>query len=374
MANEVNQLTINAAGDSWVDSIPSAISTGYQAQNTNIQAHSVGQDLSSVRVSGTDVIVDISGPIDVDGIPFSVTSAVTLTPSSGGVQYIQIVAGATSTQKSLELTTSTPVWDASKNGLYNGANRVLNWVVYCYPNTLKILKLSDAQYSNASLGAISETYEINGFVRWADMAKFIYSQYISNFSATSPRGVVIADGDAITTATTNTTVYIHDGLTGTISGSFTNPSGNNGSSLGFDGLNLIIGTETNIYLQSGITSTTTSSFSYNGYGGVAWDGTNLISLTTPGGTLSIHDGFSATILSSVSIGGSTQYNGIGFDGKHILVNDGAAGAIRFYDHSSLEYLGAISSSTNYYSAAYYDKKLFRADQPSGAIRIYGISL
>lgn len=129
MANEVNQLTINAAGTGWVDSTPSAISTGYQAQNTNIQAHSVGQDLSSVRVSGTSVIIDISGPIDVDGIPFSVTSAVTLTPSSSGVYYIQVVAGATATQKSLELTTSTPVWDAAKNGLYNSGNRVLNWIV-----------------------------------------------------------------------------------------------------------------------------------------------------------------------------------------------------------------------------------------------------
>jgi len=373
MANELEILTENAAGDGWVDSVPGPVSTGYAAQNTNIQARTVGQDLSSVRVSGSDIILDISGPIDVDGLPFAITSQITLTPSSGGVFYIQVVAGSTSLQKSLELTSDAPTWDADKYALYNGSNRVLNWVIYAYPNTLKLLRLSDPQYSNKSLGSPVETNEINGFLRWSDMAKFIYSQYITSFGATEPVGIVVADGNAITSRSSASTIYIHDGLTAIISDSFSHPSGNTLSKLGYDGSNLIVGTSSAIYLHSGLTPTVLDTLSLNGFGGVAWDGKNLIGLSSPAGILTKYDGFSTTVIVSASIGGA-QYNGIGFDGKHILVNDGTAGNIRFYDHDTLEYLGSISSSTNYWGAAYYNKKLLRSNLNGNNILIYGVSL
>ena len=129
MANELEQTTINATGTSWVDSSPGPISTGYQAQNTNITARTVGQDLSSVSADGGDVVIAISGPIDVDGLPFSVTSEITLSPDASGTYYIKVVDGSTTTQKSLELTTDAPVWDAAKNALYDDDDsRVLNWI------------------------------------------------------------------------------------------------------------------------------------------------------------------------------------------------------------------------------------------------------
>ena len=79
MANEAQQLTVNAAGTSWVDVTPGAVSTGYQIQNTTIEADYVGIYATHVTASGGDATLQISGPVDVAGILYKITAAVTLT-------------------------------------------------------------------------------------------------------------------------------------------------------------------------------------------------------------------------------------------------------------------------------------------------------
>lgn len=128
MANEAQLLTINAAGTSWVDVVPGAVSTGYQAQNTNIEAGRVGVDATHVTASGGDAILQISGPVDVNGLAYKITSAVTLTPGSDGTWYIKLAAG-TGGNLTPTLQAGTGTWDAGKNALYDSGERVLNWRV-----------------------------------------------------------------------------------------------------------------------------------------------------------------------------------------------------------------------------------------------------
>lgn len=127
MANEAELLTVNAAGDSWVDISPAAVSTGYQAQNTNIEADRVGIDATNVSVAGGVATLEVSGPVDVDGLPYKIASATSLTPATDGVWYIRLVPGA-GNNLTPELTGDRGTWDAGKNAFYDGpGNRVLNW-------------------------------------------------------------------------------------------------------------------------------------------------------------------------------------------------------------------------------------------------------
>jgi len=151
MSNELELVTENAAADSWVDATPGAITTGYQAQNTTISAAYIGMDNSSVSVSGSDVVVAVSGPIDDSGLLFSVGSAVTLTPPSSGTYYIRVIAGTAWNQRSLELTTDVPSWDAVKNGLYSSGKRVLNWVIVHDGTTITLARPLEPQGNNVTL-------------------------------------------------------------------------------------------------------------------------------------------------------------------------------------------------------------------------------
>ena len=132
MADELTILTENVASDSWVDAIPSAVSTGYQAQNTNINANRNGIDLSYVRYdSGTDeIVIEESGPIDDNGLPFAVGTEIRFANPGAGTWYLRVIPGSTTVDRSLEITASKGTWDGSKNGLYDGSSRrVLNWVI-----------------------------------------------------------------------------------------------------------------------------------------------------------------------------------------------------------------------------------------------------
>ena len=129
MANELEFLTINEAGTSWVDLSPSAESTGYQAQNTNIEARTNGQDDTTLTISGTTVVLDPSGVIDDNGVPITIKSQVVLSIPSDGTYYIKVVAGTASTQRSLQLVTTAGLWDISKNAYYEVGERILNWEI-----------------------------------------------------------------------------------------------------------------------------------------------------------------------------------------------------------------------------------------------------
>lgn len=322
MANELTQTTINALGTGWIDSTPGATSTGYQAQNTNIQARTLGQDLSSVRVSGTDIIVDISGPIDVDGTPFSITSAVTLTPYTGGVQYIKVVDGSTTTQKSLELTTNTPVWDASKNALYDSGDRVLNWEIL--PNeTIRLNRIKDPQYLNTALGSSEQTIGNLGFTRWNDLMPLTYPYYFDSFvPIANASKMCVIGGDLYVIA--STTLYHFDGISNSLLDSFTHGLGNvSGITYDYVSNNLLLCTQNTLYIMDGISSTVLTSFAISTFtNGIAFDGTNLIRVDGDLGSggsnfVRIHDGITSTVLTSISI--STSYiRGVTYDGNNII--------------------------------------------------------
>ncbi len=132
MADELEIITENDAGTSWVDLVPDEVSTGYQAQNTNIEANRNGIDLSYVRYdSGADeIVIEPSGPIDDNGLPFSVDSEIRFANPGAGTWYLRVIPGSTSLLRSLEITSGKGTWDGSKNGLYDGSSRrVLNWII-----------------------------------------------------------------------------------------------------------------------------------------------------------------------------------------------------------------------------------------------------
>ena len=131
MADELEILTENAAGTSWVDLVPGDISTGYQAQNTNIEANKNGFDASSMRWdSGTsELVFDESGVIDEGGLPFVTKSEARLAIGGAGTKYIKLNAGSTSLLRSFGFASGAGTWDASKNGYYESGDRVLDWVI-----------------------------------------------------------------------------------------------------------------------------------------------------------------------------------------------------------------------------------------------------
>lgn len=130
MADELSIITTNAAANGWVDSVPGAVSSGYQAQNTVISSMLLGIDKSEVTMSGANVIIAPSGPVDVNGQPFMVTTRTTLALQGSGPHYIRINTGSTWNRRSLQSTEDAPTYDATKRGLYRGGTRYLNWIIH----------------------------------------------------------------------------------------------------------------------------------------------------------------------------------------------------------------------------------------------------
>ena len=132
MADEIEILTENAGGTSWVDLTPSAISTGYQAQNISIDANRNGIDSSSISwdIATSEIVFSPSGLMDENGLPFVAKSEARASLGGAGVYYIRLIAGTTSLLRSISLVTTAGTYDASKNGFYESGDRVLDWVIY----------------------------------------------------------------------------------------------------------------------------------------------------------------------------------------------------------------------------------------------------
>ena len=123
------------------DSTPGAVSTGYQAQNTNLVAQRTGIDKTYVSGGVGTVTVEISGPVDVNGVLYDIKTQTVLTPPSAGRYYITL-QGAGPQYLTPTLGTSAGTFDPLKNARYDVSNyRVLNWVIYfdgtdCYASRL----------------------------------------------------------------------------------------------------------------------------------------------------------------------------------------------------------------------------------------------
>ena len=123
------------------DSTPGAVSTGYQLQNTNLVSQRTGIDKTYVSGGVGTATVEISGPVDVNGVLYDIKTQTVLTPPSAGRYYITL-QGAGPQYLTPTLGTSAGTFDPLKNARYDASNyRVLNWVIYfdgtdCYANRL----------------------------------------------------------------------------------------------------------------------------------------------------------------------------------------------------------------------------------------------
>jgi hypothetical protein len=114
--------------------VPEAVSTGYQRQNTNFNAVTVGHsniEIGNINNSNTPTIVGGS-VIEVNGGIYRASSTETITnasnaglspPASNAQNYIYAVPGESSL--SWQYSSSAPTWNAAKGGWYNGNNRAV---------------------------------------------------------------------------------------------------------------------------------------------------------------------------------------------------------------------------------------------------------
>jgi len=168
MADEIEILTKSEDESSWVDLVPSQVSTGYQAQNTNLEALRNGYDLFDVSYSSPNIIVAISGIVDENGLPFVVKSAINIDidGEADNVYYLRLIAGTNSMFRSLSLVTTPGTWDAGKNGFYESGDRILDTI---------IVKTSTEIYFIRRIGRNHKLYQMNQNLRTEDSPTFANS-------------------------------------------------------------------------------------------------------------------------------------------------------------------------------------------------------
>ncbi len=377
MANELEILTTNQAGDGWIDNTPGQVSTGYQAQNTNIQARSLGQDLTYVRVSddGLGVTIEISGPVDDGGVPFKLSAQTTLTPSAAGTWYIAVTAGTDALSRSLELVQGTPAYDSTEGVLKIAGDRILNWTVTKSPLFVAVSPIAQT----GSLGGAFSLASPDGYIRYRDYPYLWFGVVMDSFSSPgpAPTGLTFDGTNLISCDNNSDTIYIHDGISISILSSFSSPN-TLPRGLTFDGTNLIScdqGTAT-IYIHDGISSSILSSFSSPGVAptGLAFDGTNLISCYRSANTIYIHDGISSSILSSFSSPGAAP-DGITFDGANLISCSGTLATIYINRETSSDILYSLPSPSSSPSGLAFDGvNLISCDQASSTIYIHGFKM
>lgn len=157
-------LTTNENGDGWIDNVPGAVSTGYQIQNTNITARTLGGDSTSLSISGNIVtLAGGSGVVDVNGVPFVVLTEKVFLQAyfSEGVNFFTIEDGATNLLKSIGKSTLSPSWNPIKNYLETSTGlRVLNWVIVKDNGVVSIKRIEQPQnFANTARSGIGRGEE-----------------------------------------------------------------------------------------------------------------------------------------------------------------------------------------------------------------------
>lgn len=112
------------------DSTPGKASTGYGLQNTNLVAQRNGIDHTVIEAgAGPQVKCKISGPVDVNGVLYVITSQVNLTITGGADRYYIYLEGS-GNSLSPKLTTDSGTFSNNKNARYTAAGyRILNWII-----------------------------------------------------------------------------------------------------------------------------------------------------------------------------------------------------------------------------------------------------
>ena len=171
------------------DSTPGAVSTGYQLQNTNLVSQRTGIDKTYVSGGVGTVTVEISGPVDVNGVLYNIKSQTVLTPPSAGRYYITL-QGAGPQYLTPTLGTSAGTFNPLKNARYDASNcRVLNWVIYYDGTTVyasrmpvpdrtdNLLLHTDGAFED--IGEPEETYMSTSGTTWTAKRSKYYDIIIS---------------------------------------------------------------------------------------------------------------------------------------------------------------------------------------------------
>ena len=110
-------------------SVPEAVSTGYQRQNTNIVAARVGMDESVVVGGAGKCTLKVSGPVDVNGVLYTIDSEVEFALSIAG-EYIIYLEDSIAGHLTPKITSQPGLFSADKNAHYTADGyRILNWLI-----------------------------------------------------------------------------------------------------------------------------------------------------------------------------------------------------------------------------------------------------
>jgi len=110
-------------------SIPEAVSTGYQRQNVNIVAARVGMDETVVIGGAGKCTLKVSGPVDVNGVLYTIDSEVEFALNIAG-EYIIYLEDSIAGHLTPKITSQPGLFSADKNAHYTADGyRILNWLI-----------------------------------------------------------------------------------------------------------------------------------------------------------------------------------------------------------------------------------------------------
>ncbi len=130
------------------DLTPGPVSTGYQRQNTCMVSARIGMDASIVEGGSGQVTALISGPIDVNGVLYTIKAETVLVPASVGRWYIYLEAGGSASYLTPTLTDDPGTYDETKFARYtSGGKRILNWLIDYDGTTCRVSPWKTPEYS-----------------------------------------------------------------------------------------------------------------------------------------------------------------------------------------------------------------------------------
>jgi hypothetical protein len=148
MANEL-QLLPNP------DNTPGAVSSGYQRQNTNFFASTVGLDLLNFSKDETNNALTLyaGGIVEINGALYKIPNTVTLNLDNTKNQYVSLLPSGNNA--SVSLVDSPGTFDYTRNGYYSGGARIIN--IYLSPHFCSPYSITGTQVVKLD-GAANGTY------------------------------------------------------------------------------------------------------------------------------------------------------------------------------------------------------------------------
>ena len=147
-------------------SVPEAVSTGYQRQNTNMIAARVGMDESVVVGGAGKCTLKVSGPVDVNGVLYTIDSEVEFALDTAG-EYIIYLADGIAGHLTPKITSQPGLFVADKNAHYTADGyRILNWLIQYNGTNAIAYKVGRDRFETVITASgqwrcmFSQTYEI----------------------------------------------------------------------------------------------------------------------------------------------------------------------------------------------------------------------